>query len=95
VAREDMGMKALLLDMGVYALAAASLLSMVRVVIGPTVEDRMIGFNLVYAQVLAILILIAVRKAQAIYLDVALVYAILGYVGILAIAKYIRTGEEG
>ena len=87
-------MKALILEIAVYGLAASSLLSLVRVVIGPTVEDRMIGFNLVSAQVLAILILIAVQKSQTIYLDVALVYAILGYIGILAIAKYIRSREE-
>jgi multicomponent Na+:H+ antiporter subunit F len=89
-----MVMKALILEIAVYGLAASSLLSLVRVVIGPTVEDRMIGFNLVSAQVLAILILIAVQKSQTIYLDVALVYAILGYIGILAIAKYIRSREE-
>jgi multicomponent Na+:H+ antiporter subunit F len=89
-----MVVKALILEIAVYGLAASSLLSLVRVVIGPTVEDRMIGFNLVSAQVLAILILIAVQKSQIIYLDVALVYAILGYIGILAIAKYIRSREE-
>jgi multisubunit Na+/H+ antiporter MnhF subunit len=87
-------MKPLILEIAVYGLAACSLLSLIRVVIGPTVEDRMIGFNLVSAQVLAILILIAVQKSQTIYLDVALVYAILGYIGILAIAKYIRSREE-
>jgi len=87
-------MKALMLEIAVYGLTASSLLSMVRVVIGPTAEDRMVGFNLVSAQVLAIFILIAVQKSQTIYLDVALVYAILGYIGILAIAKYIRSREE-
>jgi len=39
-------------------------------------------------------VLLAVRQKQAVYLDVALVYAILGYVGILAIARHLEK-EEG
>ena len=84
----------LMLDITIYALLGITALSMVRVVIGPTPEDRMIGLNLVASQVLAILVLLAVRQNQAIYLDVALVYAILGYIGILAIARYLEKGEE-
>jgi len=85
----------LLLDLAVYALAAITVLSAVRVVIGPTPEDRLIGLNLVASQVLAILVLLALRQKQAVYLDVALVYAILGYIGILAIARHVDKGEQG
>lgn len=84
----------LVLDIAIYALLGITALSMVRVVIGPTPEDRMIALNLVASQVLAALVLLAVRQNQAIYLDVALVYAILGYIGILAIARYLEKGEE-
>lgn len=76
------------LDLAVYALLGITALSVIRVAIGPTPEDRLIGLNLAASQVLAILVLLAVRQKQAVYLDVALVYAILGYVGVLAIARY-------
>jgi multicomponent Na+:H+ antiporter subunit F len=81
------------LDLAVYALVGITTLSMVRVVIGPTPEDRLVGLNLAASQVLAILVLLAVRQKQALYLDVALVYAILGYIGILAIARHLDRGE--
>jgi len=84
----------LILDLAVYALVGVTALSTVRVAIGPTPEDRLIGLNLAASQVLAILVLLAVRQKQAVYLDVALVYAILGYVGILAIARHLEK-EEG
>jgi multicomponent Na+:H+ antiporter subunit F len=83
-----------ILDLAVYALLGITALSTVRVIIGPTPEDRLIGLNLAASQVLAILVLLAVRQKQPIYLDVALVYAILGYVGVLAIARHLERNEE-
>jgi len=62
--------------------------SMVRVVIGPTVADRMIGLNLVAAQTLGLLVLISVSMERSVYLDVALVYDIFGFLGILVMARY-------
>jgi multicomponent Na+:H+ antiporter subunit F len=83
-----MDMSLLVLDVVIFALIGISIMSMVRVIIGPTPEDRLIGLNLVVAQVVGILVIIAVKFDRSIYLDVALVYAILGFMGILAIAKY-------
>ena len=86
---------ALVLQYLVYFLIASSLLSMVRVVIGPSVADRMIGLNLVAAQTLAILVVVAVAADRSIYLDVALVYDIFGFVGILVLARYFtEKGDE-
>ena len=77
----------MILDTAIYCLLGVTILSLVRVVIGPEPEDRMIGLNLTASQVLAILVLAAVKLDRAIFLDVALVYTILGFVGILAIAR--------
>ena len=87
-------MSTLSLDVVIFFLTGISALSILRIVIGPTSEDRLIGLNLVLAQVSAILVLIAVKFNRSIYLDVALVYAVLGFIGILAIARYIG-GREG
>jgi len=83
-----------ILDAAIYCLLGVTILSLVRVVIGPEPEDRMIGLNLTASQVLAILVLAAVRLDRAIFLDVALVYAILGFVGILAIARSLMGKEK-
>ncbi|MBE0478318.1 pH regulation protein F [Candidatus Aerophobetes bacterium] len=89
-----MDIRVLTLDIVIFILMGISVLSMVRVVIGPTSEDRMIGLNLVLAQISAILVLIAVKYNRSIYLDVALVYAILGFIGILAIARHAASRED-
>jgi len=41
------------------------------------------------------LVIIAVKFDRSIYLDVALVYAILGFIGILAIARYLGNDRGG
>ncbi len=64
------------------------LLSLIRLMMGPSLADRLIGLNLAASQVLVLLVLLAVREKASFYLDVALVYDIFGFLGILAIAKY-------
>ncbi|MFP4301195.1 MAG: monovalent cation/H+ antiporter complex subunit F [Spirochaetaceae bacterium] len=84
-----------IIDFLQYAMIGAILISMVRVVVGPTLVDRMIGLNVVAALVLALLVLIAVEERATFYLDVALVYDIFGFIGILAITRYFSRRREG
>lgn len=79
----------------IYFFLASSVVGMVRTLIGPTVVDRMIGLNIVASQILALLVLVAVSEARSVYLDVALVYDIFGFVGILAITRYVDSKETG
>lgn len=76
------------LTYAVWFFIGSSLVSLIRVVFGPSTTDRMIGLNMVAAQTLAALVLVAVREARSSYLDVALVYDIFGFIGILAMARY-------
>ena len=80
-------------NLTVYIFLGSSVLSLIRVVIGPTSADRLIGLNIFAAQILAILVLIAVKEGLHVYLDVALVYDIFGFVGLLAITRYF--GKKG
>lgn len=85
---------ALVISALVYFLVASSAVSMIRVIAGPSVTDRMIGLNLVAAQILALLVVISVQAERTIYLDVALVYDIFGFIGILALTRYF-SGRRG
>lgn len=82
------------LDFMVYFFLGTTVFSMIRIVIGPSSGDRLIGLNLVSAQILAIFVLMAVKENLAVYLDVALVYDIFGFVGLLVICKYFGSKEE-
>ena len=73
-----------------FCFLATSLLSLIRIIIGPTAQDRLVGLNLIVPQVVAIMVLMAINFDRAVYLDVVLVYAILGFVSIVAITKYLK-----
>lgn len=82
------------IDAVIFFFVGSSVVSLTRVVIGPSVVDRMIGLNMTTAGVLAVLVLIAVRQNLPVYLDVALVYDIFGFIGLLAITKYFSDREK-
>ncbi len=59
-----------------------------RVWCGENVIDRLIGMELMNTLTLALLVLLAVVQGRSLYMDVALAFAALGYVGTIALAKY-------
>lgn len=63
-----------------------------RLLRGPTAHDRLVALNMFVATVAASMALFAVTSGRMVYLDVALVYALLGYVSVIAIARYLRGG---
>jgi multisubunit Na+/H+ antiporter MnhF subunit len=81
-------------DVMVYFFIGSMIISMIRIIIGPSSADRLIGLNLVSAQILAIFVLIATKENRVVYLDVAMVYAIFGFVGMLAITRYLEKMEK-
>lgn len=56
---------------------------------GENVIDRMIGADLLVTLTLAILVLIALLHRDSIYIDLALALAALGFVGTIALARYV------
>lgn len=60
-----------------------------RVWQGENVIDRLIGADLIGTLMLAILVLLSLIQLDSIYIDVALGLAALGFVGTIALAKYI------
>ncbi|MBU0672893.1 MAG: cation:proton antiporter [Candidatus Margulisbacteria bacterium] len=77
----------------VFFLSLTALVCLMRVFIGPTPFDRLIGLNLLVLNITVIIATLAVEFERHVYFDVALVYAILGYVSVIAISKYL-TGRE-
>ncbi len=71
-------------------LITVSLFTAVKVISGPSIWDRLLGFNLFSSKVIMIIILIALFSNQSYLLDIALVYALLGFVGIVFIAGFIQ-----
>ena len=70
-------------------LVALMLLAMVRLVKGPTSADRVVALDAINTLVVAAMIVLGVVFHQFIFIDVAIIYALLSFVGTLYIAKYL------
>jgi multicomponent Na+:H+ antiporter subunit F len=77
------------IDAAIAFLLGSCILGIVRIAVGPTAADRLTALNLSASQVLALLVLTAIRTEAAVYLDVAMVYAVFGFIGILALTRYL------
>ena len=73
----------------VLVLVALMLLAMVRLVKGPTSADRVVALDAINTLVVAAMIVLGVVIHQFIFIDVAIIYALLSFVGTLYIAKYL------
>ena len=58
-----------------------------RVVVGPTVQDRIVAVNIVGTSTVVVIALVAAALDRPEFLDIALVYALLNFVLSLAAAK--------
>jgi multicomponent Na+:H+ antiporter subunit F len=70
-------------------LAAALLASVVRIVIGPTLADRVLALDLLTVLALGFIGAISVRTGLTLYLDIAIAVALLGFLATIAFARYL------
>lgn len=78
----------------VAVLGALIVLTMVRLLAGPTAPDRVVALDTVNTLTVASMIVLSVAYEQTVFVDVAIVYALLSFVGTLYVAKYLG-GEMG
>ncbi len=76
--------------------ALALLLSLIRIVIGPTLADRVLALDLLTIVVMGFVGIIAVRTGLMLYLEIAIAIALMGFLATIALARYIllRAGGE-
>ncbi len=70
-------------------LSLALLLSLARIVIGPTLSDRVLALDLLTVVAMGFIGAIAVRTGLTLYLDIAIALALLGFLATVALARYI------
>ncbi len=66
--------------------------SVIRLIMGPTIWDRLLMVNLVSAKVVMFVTIYAVLTDSILILDVAIGYGIVGFLTITLLAKFIMTG---
>lgn len=71
-------------------LALAAVLTFIRLVRGPTLPDRVIALDLIGVLIVGMLVVVAASTSHRAFLDVALVIALISFVGTVAYARYLE-----
>lgn len=77
------------------AILVVMLMAIIRALKGPTVYDRILAVNMFGTKTVLLIALLAAIADRADYLDIALVYAMINFIAILAVMKYFETGSLG
>lgn len=72
----------------------AIFLSFIRFLIGPKFSDRVVAFDTMGIIAVALLVLLSVTLKSPIYLDIAFVFALIGFIGTIIFARFNLLGES-
>ena len=78
-----------ILSLSVVVLALASIVSLVRAVLGPRFTDRIIAINLINTMVTAIFALLSVLMEEDFLINIALVYSLLSFLTVVVAAQLV------
>jgi len=73
----------------VLAMTAAA----VRIIRGPSAQDRVLALDSFYVNGMLTLLMLGVRTTSTIYFDMAVLIALFGFVGSMALTKFLLRGE--
>ncbi|MFZ5484775.1 MAG: K+/H+ antiporter subunit F [Pseudomonadota bacterium] len=73
--------------------AAAAGFSVWRLLRGPSAPDRILALDTLYVNTIALLVLLGIHLGSALYFEAALLIALMGFVGTVALCKYLLRGD--
>ncbi|WP_296808591.1 K+/H+ antiporter subunit F [Thiocapsa sp.] len=73
--------------------SAALLLSLWRLLRGPDKPDRILALDTLYINTIALLVLLGIHLGSSLYFEAALLIAMMGFVGTVALCKYLLRGD--
>jgi len=81
------------IDAALVVVAGLCLLCGYRVVVGPTVPDRVVALDAIATNVVAIAVLFALKTDRGLFVTVSLVLAIIAFLSTVTVAKYVTEGD--
>ncbi|ODT71230.1 MAG: K+/H+ antiporter subunit F [Pelagibacterium sp. SCN 63-23] len=76
-----------------FLLALAMLAATYRMIIGPRAQDRILALDALYVVALLLLVTLGIRTNSQVYFELAMLIGLLGFVGTVALAKFLMRGE--
>jgi multicomponent K+:H+ antiporter subunit F len=86
-------MMATALWIGFALVTVAVALSLWRLLRGPTTPDRILALDTLYINTIALLVLFGISQASNLYFEAALLIGLMGFVGTVALCKYLLRGD--
>ena len=83
----------LVLSIAFGAVMIAMFLALLRIVRGPTLADRVVALDLMATLAMGFILLYAVMTAQTLFVDIAIVLALIAFLGTVAFAYFIEKRE--
>ncbi|MEA3353892.1 MAG: monovalent cation/H+ antiporter complex subunit F [Campylobacterota bacterium] len=77
-----------MIDFLIFLILAAIFLSFIRFIKGPLLLDRVIAFDTMGIIAISLLALLSVTYKSSIYIDVAFVFALIGFIGSIVFARF-------
>jgi len=87
-------MIALVTDIAFIFLAIALLFCFYRLLVGPSLPDRVVAIDTITTVTIAMIAVYCIKESNAIFYDAILVLSILGFVGTVAMAKFLAKGDN-
>ena len=75
----------------IIALIATMSLALLRAILGPSVYDRVLAVNMLGTKTVLLLAVIAFLSGRPDFLDLALAYALINFIGVLAVLEFFRS----
>lgn len=72
-------------------LSVALLVTLVRIVRGPTLPDRVLGLDMLVAIAIGFIAVIAVKTGFSLYIDIAIALGLVGFLATIALARFVLT----
>ena len=71
---------------------AAFIPTFVRLLAGPTPADRTVAVDVMTITAVSVMCLAAMFSGRIVYIDTALVYGLISFIGVVAVARYLERG---
>ena len=81
------------LKAALFLLAVAMLCAVIRLLIGPTAQDRVIALDCLYINGMLMMLVLGIVYASSVYFEAAMLIALFGFVSSTAMAKFLLRGE--
>ena len=82
-----------MLIVSLFAIVATMLLALARALLGPTVFDRLLAAHTFSPKTVLLIAVLGFITNRPDFLDLALAYALINFVGAVAVLKFVRYGN--